>query len=112
VFEHRIGMSPSEIGLPADRIEVTALHQQENSTSLFGTSVATSMVSRSCPEPTQGASLAWSPTADHAVMLAARSGEANIRDWGAIGDGQTDDTDAFEAAMQHIVSSPAGARAA
>lgn len=37
-----------------------------------------------------------------------RSGEANVKDWGAIGDGQADDTDALECAIAHVVSAPAG----
>lgn len=37
-----------------------------------------------------------------------RSGEANVKDWGAIGDGQADDTDAFECAIAQVVSAPAG----
>ena len=39
-----------------------------------------------------------------------RSGEANVKDWGAIGDGQADDTEAFECAIAHVVNAAAGAK--
>lgn len=37
-----------------------------------------------------------------------RTGEANVKDWGAVGDGETDDTKAFEAAVEHVANAPAG----
>lgn len=38
-----------------------------------------------------------------------RSGEASVKDWGAVGDGETDDTKAFEAAIEQVANAPAGA---
>ena len=41
----------------------------------------------------------------------AVDGVANIREYGAIGDGETDDTAAFKAAVDAITSNHCGARA-
>ena len=37
-----------------------------------------------------------------------RTGEVNVKDWGAKGDGEADDYAAFEAAIDYLLTSPAG----